>query len=223
MLEAGIHQLVAADAGVRALIGAPARFYPVLVPDDPVYPCASFQVISDTPVDLLDGTLTIGPMRLQVDTWSGGIANASYASAKAVQAAIRAVLESFTGALPDGTFVNYIHVAMARDLYEQDARCYRTSTDFMILFCPPQPGGMVGAMGAGASHNFVDDEVVAGSGTSWTLASSPNPVESLQLFVEVPSFGSVLLRRGADYTAVGSAITTTHPYSAGILTAWYRN
>jgi hypothetical protein len=134
MLEAGIHQLIAADAAVKALIGNPARFYPVLVPDNPVYPCASFQVISDTPVDLLDGTLTIGPLRLQVDTWSGGIANASYASAKAVQAAIRAVLESFTGRLPDGTFVNYIHVDNARDLFENDARCFRTSTDFMILF-----------------------------------------------------------------------------------------
>lgn len=136
MIEAGIQQLVAASAAVQALVGNPARFYPLLPPEDTVYPCASFQVISDTPESLLDGSLTVGSMRLQVDTRSGGESNATYAAAKAVQVAIRAVLENFVGALPDGTFVNRIHVINAHDEYESDARCYRTSTDFMIYFKP---------------------------------------------------------------------------------------
>jgi hypothetical protein len=137
MIEQGIAQLVAANAAVQALIGNPARFYPVLVPEDAAYPCASYQVISDTPVDLLDGTRTLQPLRMQIDTWSGGPVNASYGAAKNVQAAIRSLLEGFRGQLPEGTNVAYIHVAMARDLYEQDARCYRTSTDFVIYFYPP--------------------------------------------------------------------------------------
>jgi hypothetical protein len=136
MLEAGFQQLVVANARVQAIIGNPARFYPVLVPDEPIYPCASFQVISDTPVDLLDGSLAICSKRIQVDTWSGGSTNANYADVKNAQEAIRVVLESFTGLLPDGTRVAYIHVVNARDLYEQDARSYRTSTDFMVYYYP---------------------------------------------------------------------------------------
>ena len=140
MLEEGIAQLVAANAGVQALIGNPARFYPVLVPDDvgsasgPPYPVSSYQIISETPNYLLDGSSPMNQVRLQVDTWSGGLQNASYAAAKAVQAAIRAVLEGYRGTLPDGTRVAVIQVAGSRDLYEQDARCYRTSTDYMIQF-----------------------------------------------------------------------------------------
>jgi hypothetical protein len=136
MLEAGIQALVGANAAVQALIGNPVRFYPVVLPEDPTYPCASYQVISETPQDLLSGELSIYPIRLQVDSWSGGTLNATYAAAKAVQAAIRAVMESFSGALPDGTRVAYIHVVNANDLFEQDARCYRTSTDFMIYIYP---------------------------------------------------------------------------------------
>ena len=130
MLESGIQQLVAANAGVQALIGQ--RFYPVLLPDDVTYPCASYQVISTSPQYYVDSSKAIGQVRIQVDTWSGGTSNATYAAAKTVQAAIRSVLEGFKGLLPDGTFVKSILVDNALDLYEQDARCYRTSTDYLI-------------------------------------------------------------------------------------------
>ena len=134
MLEAGIQQLLAANGGVQAVIGT--RIYPVLVPEDVTYPCASFQVISDVPEYLLDGTQGIGTTRIQVDTWSGGASNATYAAAKAAQVAIRAVLETFRGALPDGTQIAGIFVANALDTFEQDARAYRTTTDYMVMYYP---------------------------------------------------------------------------------------
>lgn len=68
--------------------------------------------------------------------------------------------------------------------------------------------------GAGAG-GFVDNETVAGSGYSWTLAQTPNPAASLQLFQN-----GVLLVQGVDYTLTGASITTT--YAASGLTAWYR-
>lgn len=136
MLEAGIQNLIAADAGVQALIGDPARLYPVALPEDPAFPCASYQVISDVPDYLLAGTSSIEVKRVQVDTWSGGTNNATYAAAKQVQAAIRTVLESFRGQLADGTRVAGIFVANAVDLFEQDARAYRTTTDYMVHFYP---------------------------------------------------------------------------------------
>ena len=136
MLEAGIQQLVADNLAVKAIIGNPARFYPVLLPDDPTYPCASYQVISDVSDYLLDGTISLSSIRIQVDTWSGGSSGANYADAKNTQAAIRSLLEGFSGLLPDGTRVAFIRVVDARDLFEQDARSYRTSTDFMVYYYP---------------------------------------------------------------------------------------
>lgn len=136
MLEAGIQELIGANAGVQALIGNPARLYPVVLPEDAVYPCATYQVISDVPVYVLPAGTAIEVKRIQVDTWSGGPDNATYAAAKAVQAAVRAVLELYYGQLADGTRVAGIFVAHSMDLFEQDARAYRTTTDYMVHFYP---------------------------------------------------------------------------------------
>jgi hypothetical protein len=142
MLEVGIAQLVAANAGVQALIGNPARLYPVVLPDNigtpngPAWPCATYQVISDVPEYVLPAGTAIEVKRIQVDTWSGGPDNASYAAAKAVQAAIRAVLDLYFGQLADGTRVAGIFVAHSMELFEQDARAYRTTTDYMVHFYP---------------------------------------------------------------------------------------
>ncbi len=134
MIEPGIQQRVAQDATVQGLIGA--RFYPVVIPENPTYPCASYQVITNTPDYYLEGGRSIEQIRLQVDTWSGGTTGASYASAKAVQAAIRAVLDQFRGALPGGTQVAGIFVANASDGFLEDGRSFRTTTDYLIHFYP---------------------------------------------------------------------------------------
>ena len=62
---------------------------------------------------------------------------------------------------------------------------------------------------------FVDNETVVGSGTAWGL-NYPPIAGSLMLFT---SAGAALLSP-ADYTVVGTAITTTSSQSA--LRAWYR-
>jgi len=134
LLEQGFYARVAANSGVQAIIGNPARFYPVILPESPTYPCASYQVISDVPEYTLDLTAGVSQKRIQVDTWSGGPDAASYLDAKNAQAAIRAALEGFRGQLPDGTWVTGILVANAKDEYEQDARAYRTSTDFLVFY-----------------------------------------------------------------------------------------
>ena len=124
------------DSGVQAVIGS--RFYPVILPENPAYPCASYQDITTKPQYTLDGpTPAFEVRRLQIDTWSGGSSNASFADAKTAQAAIRAVLEGFAGTLPGGVIVAKIFVITARSEYEQDARCFRTTTEFMIHFYPP--------------------------------------------------------------------------------------
>jgi len=87
-------------------------------------------------------------------------------------------------------------------------------------------GAVVLASALPTVPTFVDDEVVSGSGTSWTLANTPSPVASLELFVIIVGYGGVLLDRGSvtaeGYSITGAAITTVTSYSAGVLRAWYR-
>lgn len=61
----------------------------------------------------------------------------------------------------------------------------------------------------------VENEVVSGSGTSWTLANTPVS-GSVKLYA-----GGIRLTPGAgnDYTISGASITTASSYSAGALTA----
>jgi hypothetical protein len=138
MLEIGIAQLVLGSSAkalaVQAIIGT--RFYPVTLPEDPLYPCASYQLISDVPDYLLKGQQGIEVKRIQVDTWSGGATNASYLDAKNAQGALRALLEGYVGLLSDGTRIAGVFVHDAVDLFEQDARAYRTRTDYLIHFYP---------------------------------------------------------------------------------------
>jgi hypothetical protein len=137
MVEVGIAQLVRAAAGVKAILGDPARMYPVLIPESPVYPLATYQLISDMADYTLDGSAGIEVKRIQIDTWSGGEVSASYLDAKNAAEAIRNVLEGYSGQLPEGTYVAGVFVAQMQDLYEQDARAYRVLTDYKICYYPP--------------------------------------------------------------------------------------
>jgi len=62
----------------------------------------------------------------------------------------------------------------------------------------------------------VENEVVSGSGTSWTLANTPI-AGSVKLYA-----GTRLIPGGNDYTISGASITTTNSYPAGSLIADYR-
>jgi hypothetical protein len=64
----------------------------------------------------------------------------------------------------------------------------------------------------------VENEVVSGSGTSWTLANTPVS-GSVKLYA-----GGIRLNPGAgnDYTISGVTITAASSYSTGALIADYR-
>ena len=152
MIEVGIGQLIGGYAqglpaiktqqlqAVNALIGT--RFYPVVLPENPTWPCASYQLISDTPGYSLSGPSGLDVKRIQIDAWSGGPTNASFLVAKQIALAIRLLLAGskstpyFAGKLPDGSRVAAILVAGSHDSFEQDARAYRSSVDYMIHFYP---------------------------------------------------------------------------------------
>lgn len=69
----------------------------------------------------------------------------------------------------------------------------------------------------GSSGTFVTNEVVSGSGTSWTLANTP-VAGTVQLYGN----GQRLIPGGVDYTITGAAITTVNSFSTGTLLADYQ-
>lgn len=71
--------------------------------------------------------------------------------------------------------------------------------------------------GSGGSSNFVDNEVVAGSGTTFTLATTP-VLNSQHIYAN----GQRLTPGGVDYTIVGAVITMLTSWVAGTVLADYR-
>lgn len=70
---------------------------------------------------------------------------------------------------------------------------------------------------SGGGGTTVLNEIVSGSGTSWTLANAPN-ANGVALYG-----AGIRLTPGAgnDYTLSGASITTANSYSAGSLLADY--
>lgn len=69
----------------------------------------------------------------------------------------------------------------------------------------------------GSLGSFVDNEVVAGSGTTFTLANTP--ISGSQ---HVYANGQRLTPGGVDYTISGAVITMVNSWSAGTVLADYR-
>ena len=124
-MESGLYSYLISNAGVIAVLGD--RLYPVVVPESPTFPVAAFSVLSKVPVYTADGNSGFINYRVQFDTYGN-----TYADAKAVQFAITTAIDSYTGTLPDGTVVGNVMQVSARDLYDSDARVYRTLSDFII-------------------------------------------------------------------------------------------
>lgn len=72
-----------------------------------------------------------------------------------------------------------------------------------------------GSSASSSSSTSVYGEVVAGSGTAWTLAHTPD-TNTLRLFAN-----GQRLMAGTDYTLAGTAITTVLSWDAGTLLADY--
>lgn len=69
----------------------------------------------------------------------------------------------------------------------------------------------------GTAPSFVDNEVVSGSGTSFTLANTP-----IAGSVHVHGNGQRLTGGGVDFTISGAVITTVNSFSSGTVLADYR-
>lgn len=72
--------------------------------------------------------------------------------------------------------------------------------------------------GSGSTTNFVTNEIVAGSGTSWTLAAIPT-LGSQAIYANGQRLTPGV---GQDYTISGAVITTVLSWASGTVLADYR-
>jgi hypothetical protein len=127
MLELGLHSLLGADAGVIAAVSA--RIYPLVLPS--TYQGESsltYHMVSGNSVLTLDSK-SWDMKRIHFDSWS-----AVYADTRAALRAIKQLLHGFSGALPDGTYVNSCCAGVPSDYFEDAARIYRGSCEYTLYF-----------------------------------------------------------------------------------------
>lgn len=77
-------------------------------------------------------------------------------------------------------------------------------------------GVVVNVLGSGGGGFTYSNEIVAGSGITFTLAHVPTAPTGLLLF----GGGSALIQ-GVDYMITGAVITMSNSYSAGQVVAFY--
>lgn len=114
--EQQLRAALVGHAGVTALVGA--RVYPLLIPEGTPLPCVTYQRVSGTPENTLEGHSGLEEVMVQVDCWS-----ATYGGAKALAKQVRAAM----AAAPFGSYLD-----QDRDLYdgEPNNTIYRVSCDY---------------------------------------------------------------------------------------------
>lgn len=127
MLMDGVRSQLLEDSTVVAAGGG--RVYPLVLPESGNFPATTYKQISERGTPILDGHCDFTRTRLQFDHW-GEV----YGDCRSLAMAVDAVLEDFAGVLPDGTYVYAVSVEAGFDRYEQEAKLYRFSRDYMFMY-----------------------------------------------------------------------------------------
>lgn len=127
MMEYELRTKLLSDATVAAILAT--RLYPVILPQNTIFPAATYQII-DTPRDnTLDGPSGLARPKIQFTLWATKADNV-----KALARAIRLALNGFKGTLPDGSDVKSVLLEDERETYESDVNLHRIDLDFVVWF-----------------------------------------------------------------------------------------
>ena len=128
MITNGIVALLNATTAITAICGN--NIQPIPAPDDLAdYPCVTYQVASD--VSQYSLTNEAGPTQSRIVFTC--IAT-SYLTARSLALAIKGALTSYTGTLPDGTFVNDTEIVNMQDGFDDGSRLSTTSVHAMFYY-----------------------------------------------------------------------------------------
>ena len=124
MLGPALYTHLTGNSSVAALVGT--RIYPVTLPQDPVLPCITYQVVAEPRVHALDGASAPMPY-VQIDCWA-----ATYLAAGGLADVVSGVLDSFRGTLGGTLSVSACRQRSRREVYEPETKEHRVSLDFSI-------------------------------------------------------------------------------------------
>ncbi|MDB6061564.1 MAG: hypothetical protein JWM78_1667 [Verrucomicrobiaceae bacterium] len=126
--EKAIIAIMRANAAVTDLVGS--GIYPVLIPENAVYPCITVERIS--------GQRIVAPLfavadpgavdvRLQVTAWGR-----TYESVKTVSEAVRVAVERYRGDIVEVTVWDIVPETDGPDLYDGDLQLYGAPADYTL-------------------------------------------------------------------------------------------
>lgn len=126
MIEAGISHLLVTTPAVEAICGT--RIYPMILPTEPTYPAATYQMISANPDPTLD-TSGFQRWRIQFDCFGR-----SYSDAAGLRGALITALNGYLGTLNDGTRLQNAEFHNLTDFFYDASRTYRCMVEFYVYF-----------------------------------------------------------------------------------------
>jgi hypothetical protein len=125
MMQIDLVNRLLADAGVSSFAGT--RIYPIILPQNPLYPAITYSIEDETFGETFDeATTDYVETQVQVDAWGN-----TYAEAKNLYLAIKASLANFTGMM-GSTKVYRLRFESSVEVYESAVKAYRISSIFLI-------------------------------------------------------------------------------------------
>ena len=122
-MEQAIHDILKDDAAVAAVIGT--RIYPLIIPQWTLFPCITYQRITDTPTNDKDGVSRLDVIKIDIDMWGD-----KYSTLKDLKTKVRTALDNFDGT-KTGFTINVIFEA-EQDLFEMEADSYHINQSYSI-------------------------------------------------------------------------------------------
>lgn len=134
MIEKGLFQLIQSDANVAKLVTTTngAGVYWVLMPKGAAVPCIVLSRTATQDTNTMQGATPLRGALLQLDCYAP-----TYYGARSLSTVARQLIESFKGALPDGTVMNGALITKDWDMpYEEGALgfVYRAMLEFRVWY-----------------------------------------------------------------------------------------
>ncbi len=132
-IENDLRTHLLADGPVAALVvdlsldpADQSRVYPIKLPQSPVYPAITYEIISTIPHRALAGDSDLERARARIHCWA-----ATYSGAVDLAGKVRTAMADFSG-LMGTTTVRSVKFETWNDIFEDVPEVYRRVADFMI-------------------------------------------------------------------------------------------
>lgn len=123
-LNEAIYGRLQAVVGVTNLVGT--RVYPVVLPQDPIYPAIRYQQLAGSREPTMGSNNGLVNTTVQIDSYSE-----SYAQARQVAEEVRSALQRFRGTVA-GVVIEGAFVEGPLDVFEDQIKKYRVQQDFTV-------------------------------------------------------------------------------------------